>query len=913
MFVELPAQSDMDTISTAWPPINRDWNAIEHPCLASLPNLAIAITDPRRFVGIKADLPFIIDNKARFVAACFQTVATSVQNLLTTVLPEENDALKGVLTDEMCIQLLDHSLFTYYNIQPLKRVRRLLIELLYSRFKQLKKIQTGIFVEAETQPEEQFFSYPANRLTAFFELFVYEAVRFADSPHSLSDLAVFTILPSWDTRESIIPVEAELDFLLYARNQHDREFLRLRAAYPFLKCLVADKEIDFARIRALLAPVFGMRDTGAMCRNLRDAGHIITTDSLCQLLYLQLRRSVSSSILYEGETGCGKTANIKLYSHLINANTTLFTNMKLHLIAVIKVIVTNAMSAISILRDANSDQEEWYELNKLSDYIQHDLSLECSIDELLDIFFKLVQQSNFGSRKSLNEIATQVCAYFYLLLDSYPLHREGLSEPLANHFYRFGCWISQSAQQSKRLKGLVSSVVDQSPFLAKEGHVNRLSEADAWPAPTLFSRALEQEPLVIDEFNLCSDAKELKEFLHQLATSAPVSLYRRVLADEGLTAEKWRELMRSVVESSRRIKALCNKAVVCVFVDETNTAGCLGLVSEAFVSHSMDGIALPSNMLFVGAINPYRKSAADSTAMDFTSSNIPKPQFAAEDELAEAPDDYLASTPYIVKLVPPSLGQLLIHYPNQDLAAERSFMEEYFYAHVIINVPAGIDRDYWYAMLDVHGYYKKASKLIIAAQNLVKGFHIPRVYMSMRNLIRCTQLLSWYLTFTVPTFVDSHGTPRSFVNIFLPRHHPVEGKGNPDPTEHMIADYKRLMNDALVMALSVTYLFQLPNQGHVIAGKAKQNYSNMFLTQMASLLESGRVIDLTREPNDYDMQRNDRWVGVIRGSLEHLWSQAKIANGLAKTHSLLTSFYMNVLVAETKMALLVTGPPGCGK
>ena len=112
VFVELPAQSELDTISPLWPPINRDCNAIEHPYLASLPNLSIAITDPRRFVGIKADLPFIIDNKARFVAACFQTVATSVQNLLTTALPEDSDALKGVLTDEMCF-FLTWVLFNY--------------------------------------------------------------------------------------------------------------------------------------------------------------------------------------------------------------------------------------------------------------------------------------------------------------------------------------------------------------------------------------------------------------------------------------------------------------------------------------------------------------------------------------------------------------------------------------------------------------------------------------------------------------------------------------------------------------------------------------------------------------------------------------------------------------------------------
>jgi hypothetical protein len=45
---------------------------------------------------------------------------------------------------------------------------------------------------------------------------------------------------------------------------------------------------------------------------------------------------------------------------------------------------------------------------------------------------------------------------------------------------------------------------------------------------------------------------------------------------------------------------LSGKAVVCVFIDELNTAGCLGMINEAFLSHSLDGISLPDNIFFCG-------------------------------------------------------------------------------------------------------------------------------------------------------------------------------------------------------------------------------------------------------------------------------------------------------------------------
>ena len=85
--------------------------------------------------------------------------------------------------------------------------------------------------------------------------------------------------------------------------------------------------------RSLIAPLFGMRDTANMVLNLRDMGHLLTSESLERILYLHSRRSVGASVVFSGETGCGKSQNLKLYSALINADCNLYTNLRLHLLS----------------------------------------------------------------------------------------------------------------------------------------------------------------------------------------------------------------------------------------------------------------------------------------------------------------------------------------------------------------------------------------------------------------------------------------------------------------------------------------------------------------------------------------------------------------------------------------------------
>jgi len=89
--------------------------------------------------------------------------------------------------------------------------------------------------------------------------------------------------------------------------------------------------------------------------------------------------------------------------------------------------------------------------------------------------------------------------------------------------------------------------------------------------------------------------------------------------------------------------------------------------------------------------------------------------------------------------------------------------------------------------------------------------------MSIRNLIRAVQILTWLMArdTMVPTDINKKdGKYHTFQNIFLPR---------PNLFDRTIADKikstKYLMKSALIMSVTITYMLQVPGAGHVAMGR----------------------------------------------------------------------------------------------
>ena len=508
-----------------------------------------------------------------------------------------------------------------------------------------------------------------------------------------------------------------------------------------------------------------------------------------------------------------------------------------------------------------------------------------------------------------SEMGATTCEYFNRLFESYPLNREGLQKSCAvaymtlRQYKRRGC--SDPDDATIKLAGDITRTAEKATFLmlrptalyvdkmdiGEEGNVEGLVEN------VIGGEAGVNKPKLEPLFNSYA---HLSDFMYQLVSSAPFSLYHRILADEGLTPIKWRNFLDIVVAASIRVQYLSADTIICVFVDELNTAGCLGMVTEAFLSHSIDGVPLPRNIFFVGAINPLRGSSAPPGIMDFTKSEIGK----SDDE---DDDDYLSRAPYIVRPLSPSMESLKVWYPNLDEEAEKSFIFEFLKLHLSVSRPDFINSRTWDDAIAV--FIKVAAAAIARAQGLVRSYQVPRVFMSIRNLIRCSHLLSWLINFNVPTNRGIDGVAFDQRNIFLPFKEALSARSIEDRMRH-----------ALVMAITVTYWFQLPSQGHILAGKATEDLRARFIRDMSKDYDREQrstwkeMRSLTSHASvPGGVATEEDWRSIITASLTHLFSHAEIPLGIAHTTALKENFYCVVLASMNKIPLLITGPPGCGK
>ncbi|RYH29184.1 hypothetical protein EON65_09410 [archaeon] len=903
LYVELPSLAKTDTMS-AWPEAGDVWQTKDHPYLVHLPCLQVCVLH-KNFINIRsADRFYVVNNeKARFVAACLHIYRSNNNNVDAVSLPSllENDEFVTSIGPNNCANILT-DFFDNKQFSRSKRSRNNAILVMYDKFRVISSFQHQMHLEMELggDSEEVFFvAKYCGKVTAYFELAIYESFCIAREDCSLGTSSVQLIIPSWDDTDDVLPVESQLEVLVISNTAGvtAQALAGLTVDMPSHTLIRTFNEVspeELAKLRSLIAPLFGMRNSALMCRNLIDAGHLLTAESLAGVLHLHGRRSIRANVLYEGETGCGKTQTLKLYANLINANTSLFTNLKFQMLAVLRIIVDDTLSNSPLHVDDVFTTEDVAAFENAGKRI-------LDIDVMSASTTKLVQSTMdwlaLGPLDLINSIGALVCAYFCLVFQQFPLYSDGCDELIMSKFTECSNWISKHEDYKTKVLDICARAA-HTDFLVGVGNVSaHVLQGSIWSNSPAEESTLQGLPAL----ELFSDGDDLKLFMQGLLNCKSSSLYFRLLADEGLSAYKWREFIAEVSNAANRVSELSASAVVCVFIDECNTSGAFGIVCEAFAWHTIHGEPLPSNLFLVGAINPYRTTSLTIPAMQFTKSNIDVGY--QKDEVEEDSLDYLAHIPYIVKPLPPCMESLVVRYPNLSQLAETMFLREYIQQHITIPASAYINEIVWERQMQHFSNF--VVLLVSRAQEIVRSFRIQRMYMSIRNLIRTIQLLDWYLNFQVST---SSLEPDVQVNIFLPevKHANFHGSGRK----------KLTMTHSIVMAVAVSYMLQLPSEGHVAAGKVLEDFRQRFLRELAVFctgIDNDWADELFGKAGRSVNAFVQHWTAIVKGALEHLWSFAKIPKGLAKTDAVMEVFYANIIAAENRMSLLVSGPPGCGK
>jgi hypothetical protein len=507
------------------------------------------------------------------------------------------------------------------------------------------------------------------------------------------------------------------------------------------------------------------------------------------------------------------------------------------------------------------------------------------------------------------------------------LHLECLSAAGNAKLRGFISWARRSVEKSQELRR-IAKVASSDDILAAD------QKQIADEAPDQLWRSLKLADSIgegVDDI-LFKDENEFIDCVKALLSSTSTHLlYHRVLPSSTLTPKKWREFMQNVQVISTRVKAVAPNAIICVFVDELNTGACLGMISEAFLSHTLDGKKLDDNIFFVGAINPFDTQVQIANNINFVKSNISHENLSNrkrknQDIQRPAEDlskDYLANIPYIVRPMVPGMQMLLKEYHYLNSSSEEYFLREFLTLRSISPDYQGQIAPEVLSLIYT-GFGDIVVKSIVKAQDLVRSYNIPRVKVSMRNLIRAIRLFIWFTEFDVEipssdyeqNHISSAETRDSYhrlmkrTNIFLPkRRHALADLSNEELSKFFIDEFCDRLRYSLVMAIFVTYMMQLPSESLVIQGLATEDFRKKFTKSMTDLFRASG--------HGYTDQINvEIFDRIISNSLNHLWSYTLYATnpqGVANTTAMMENFYLITLSSQTKIAVLIAGPPGCGK
>lgn len=457
--------------------------------------------------------------------------------------------------------------------------------------------------------------------------------------------------------------------------------------------------------------------------------------------------------------------------------------------------------------------------------------------------------------------------------------------------------------------------------------------------------------------SLLATKADLQRFIREAVISKPRDLFHVIQMSNRLTADDWRARVRSIADAARRVPG----QTVVGFVDELNTNERPAQITEVLTDRTLDGEPLPSNIVWMGAINPLTHdpvsaearrdapaatimvsapptAAAASGAAALRTEETAASDFTGVDAAADAP---AASLQYIVYETPPSaaalvrdvgefaaderpeflramltdptmgvLGSLRRGHEGADAAAAAE--EEAAEAAAAGRPAPTVDSAILAVPFAARAAARRRDALISfagvaieAAYAYVEALALPRIKPSIRDFVRATSLFKFFLT-------PSPGSERSFFVADVERC--LDNAAHDDAAAFATASTTDIYAwCALQLAIALVFYLRLPTQQHRAGLLAHlQSATDRHLQSLAEAASTGSTATAAAEAAAPIalFQRTLPSTHVLDSCAAAFMNRLAVPPGIAHTRSLQHTIFTASVCAEACIGVLLTGPTG---
>eukprot|EP01080_Neovahlkampfia_damariscottae_P008967 gene8967-916_t len=383
---------------------------------------------------------------------------------------------------------------------------------------------------------------------------------------------------------------------------------------------------NLALFRSEMSLALGIGDnTNKLWHILKRQKYVLTLDFGTKLLFMNERRKIGVNTILEGETGCGKSELVKIFSEIINCDFDLTPDKERIFYQIFVYLLDAASKIYKKTEEFNfsqfvSDEER----KKLMDWLNKNFKEEVQDDKVIKVklFEDIFQQELYSPNSYISQfLSEQKLEYLFEVLKKIDEKSKNMKDFMFLTLF------------SKLLFNLIDKMIyEKYPLIEKTSYVKEMIDASK-----------------TENFKI-QKASQIMTFIEEVYLTAPKNLYFKILMHGQLTIETIRSKINHIIHMHNQTiqkyqnNQINSKNIVSVvFVDELNTCSYPGLMKEIFIDKMMDGKKIPDTIYFIGAINPPTVNA---------DTNDPK---------------------YVVKKMPSSMKNIILDFEQLNTEQQKEF------------------------------------------------------------------------------------------------------------------------------------------------------------------------------------------------------------------------------------------------